>query len=81
MTAAARVPDPEERRKLFRRMEWVYVWAPPLLILLVGGSAGALVAWALPVYGIGFWTRWLIAFVVIVGLPLIAWLVHDRLRR
>ena len=50
-------PDPEERRKLFRRMEWVFVWAPPLLIALIGGSAAALVAWLIPIDGFGFWTR------------------------
>jgi hypothetical protein len=77
----ARLPDPEERRKLFRRMEWVFVYAPPLLIVLVGGSAATLVSWFLPVWGLGFWTRWLIAFVLIIGLPLIAYLIRGWIQR
>jgi hypothetical protein len=77
----ARIPDPEEQRRLFRRMEWVYVYAPPLLILMVGGSTAAFVAWLLPVWGLGFWTRWLIAFALIVGLPGIAYTIRAFIRR
>jgi len=62
-------------------MEWVFVYAPPLLILLVGGSAAALIAWLLPVWGLGFWTRWLIVFALLVGGTFIAHQVHERFTR
>lgn len=82
MTARpTRAPDPEERRKLFRRMEWVFVWAPPLLIILIAGSAGALVAWLVPIEGFGFWARWLFVFLVVIGAPLLVYVVRERLRR
>lgn len=82
MTARpTRTPDPEERRKLFRRMEWVFVWAPPLLIAFIGGSAAALVAWLVPIAGFGFWTRWLIVFVVVTAVPLLVFVVRERMRR
>lgn len=80
MTPGARVPEPEERRRLFRHMEWVFVYAPPLLILLVGGSTAALVAWALPLWGLAFWTRWLIAFALIVGIPVLAYAIRAWLQ-
>jgi hypothetical protein len=73
----ARAPDPEERRKLFRRMEWVFVYAPPLLILLVAGSGATLLAWIIPVGTLGFWTKWLIGVVLLIGLPLLAYLIHG----
>jgi hypothetical protein len=36
MAAPRREPD-EERRRLFRRMEWVFVYAPPLLAVFIAG--------------------------------------------
>lgn len=77
----ARRPDPEEQRKLFRRMEWVFVWAPPLLILLVAASAAALLAWLVPVGTLGFWTKWGVTAALMIGLPLAAYLVREWLRR
>ena len=80
MTAAGR-PDPEEQRKLFRRMEWVFVWAPPLLILMIAGSAAALLAWLVPLAGLGFWTKWLLGVLLIAGVPLLAYVLRAWLRR
>lgn len=76
-----RTPDPEERRKLFRRMEWVFVYAPPLLILFLGGSSAALLAWLAPLPGMGFWAKWLIFVILIIGLPGIAYAIRQWLRR
>jgi hypothetical protein len=57
-------------------MEWVYDWAPPLLILLFGGSASLLLAWLVPLAGLGLLEKWLIGMAVIVGLPVAAYLVR-----
>ncbi len=76
-----RPPDPEERRQLFRRMEWLYVWAPPLMILLVASSGAAVVAWILPITGVGFWGRWAIVFAVVILGPLLVYLIRSRLGR
>lgn len=81
MASGIRRPDPEEQRKLFRRMEWVFVWAPPLLIVAIAASAAALLAWLVPLGGLGFWTKWAIAAALMIALPLLAYLVREWLRR
>lgn len=78
---SGRTPDPEEQRKLFRRMHWTFVWAPPLLIIFVGGSTAALVAWLVPLAGTAFWERWLMAFMLITGVPALVYVVRERFRR
>ena len=80
MTAARR-PDPDEQRKLFRRMEWVFVWAPPLLILLLSGSAAALLAWLIPLAGLGFWAKWFLGVLNMAGVPLLAYALRACLVR
>ena len=70
------LPPDEARRRLFRRMEWVYVWAPPLLVLLVGASGSLLLAWLVPIAGLGLLEKWLIGMAVIVGLPVAAYLLR-----
>jgi hypothetical protein len=57
----------EERRRLFRRMEWVFVWAPPLLALFVGVFGGAFLAWLLPIGGTTYTQRWIAASVLLLG--------------
>jgi hypothetical protein len=57
-------------------MEWVYVWAPPLLILMVGASGSLLLAWLVPVAGLGLMEKWLIGMAIIVGLPLAGYLLR-----
>ena len=77
MSRPANEPPPDEaRRRLFRRMEWVYVWAPPLLILMVGASGSLLLAWLVPVAGLGLLEKWLIGMAIIVGLPLAGYLLR-----
>lgn len=73
-----RAPDARERRQLFRRMEWLYVWAPPLMILLVAGSGSAVVAWIVPITTISFWGRWAIIFVLVTLGPLLVYLIRSR---
>ena len=79
MTAPRRTD--EERRKLFRRMEWVYVYAPPVLAVLVAAAGGALLAFLVPLEGIGFWGRWGIVVGIILGVPLIAYIIRELLSR
>jgi uncharacterized membrane protein len=53
-------PDPhEERRRLFRRMEWVFVYLPPLLAVLAGTAGGAVLAWLVRIEGTTYAQRWL----------------------
>jgi len=78
---ARRVPDPDERRRLFRKMEWVFVYAPPVLIVLVGGFASAFLAWLVPVRGVGFWGKWSFAMGVVVGIPLFAYVIRAWWKR
>ena len=74
-------PPEEERRRLFRRMEWVFVYGPPLLLLFVGASSSLLLAWLVPVPGLQFWAKWLIGMLLIVGLPVAAYLIRERWTR
>jgi hypothetical protein len=73
----ARPPPDHERRKLFRRMEWVYVYAPPLLILFIGGFGSVFLAWLVPLPGLGFWARWALAMMIVVGLPVLAYVIRS----
>jgi hypothetical protein len=65
--------DQEERRRLFRMMEWVFVIAPPALAIFIAGFGAAFVAWLIPVPGTSFWARWGILVALILGMPLL-WL-------
>ena len=82
MSAASgrRAPD-EERRRLFRRMEWVFVYGPPLLLFFVGASSSLLLAWLVPVPGLQFRAKWLIGMLLIVGLPVVAYVIRSRWTR
>ncbi len=71
----------EERRKLFRRMEWVYVYGPPVLAAFLIVVGALVLAYLVPVEGIGFWGRWGIAAGILLGVPLIAYAIRERLRR
>lgn len=74
--------DPnEERRKLFRRMEHVFVVAPPILALLVGIIGSALLALFVPIPSIGFWGRWVLGILIILVFPAIIFIVRDALRK
>lgn len=68
----------EERRRLLRRMEWVYVYAPPILALLVGVLGALFLAWATEIRGTTFWGRWAIGVVLILVLPVLVYLIQVR---
>jgi hypothetical protein len=61
----------EERRRLFRRMEWVFVFGPPLAAVFIAGFGAAFVAWLIHIPGTTFWGRWAILVALILGLPLL----------
>lgn len=61
-----RVND-RERRQVFRRMEWFFVWGPPLLAAFVGVFGGAFLAWILRIGGTTFTQRWIGATVLLLG--------------
>lgn len=73
----------EKRRRLFRQMEWTFVWGPALLTALVAVIGGALLAWVFPLPGTTFRERWLYIVLIVVGLPLgwvllRSWLDRNR---
>jgi hypothetical protein len=65
-----------ERQKLFRRMEWVFVYAPPLLALMVGTAGGAFLAWFVRIEGTSFATRWLGASCLLLGGTALLYGIH-----
>jgi hypothetical protein len=74
-------PQGEERRRLFQRMEWVFVWAPPIAAVLMAGFGAVAIAWLVAVPGTTFFQRWLVITLVILGLPLLWLFVRRFLRR
>ncbi|HEV2131948.1 MAG TPA: hypothetical protein VGR27_12625 [Longimicrobiaceae bacterium] len=62
----------EERRRVFRRMEWVFVYAPPLLALFFTVFGATFLAWLVAIPGTGFWQRWLVLVAIIIG-PALVW--------
>jgi hypothetical protein len=71
----------EERRRLFRRMEWVFVYAPPLLAAFIGVFGAAFLAWAVYLPGTTFWGRWAIGVLLILVLPGLVYYLLDRKNR
>jgi len=61
----------EERKQLFRRMEWYYVWLPPLLLVVFAVLGGLLLAWIVPVRGVDLWLRWAVITALLVLIPLV----------
>lgn len=72
-------PD-EERRKIFRRMEWVFVYAPPLLALFVGIFGAAFLAFLVPLPGTNFYGRWAIGVLIVLVLPAVGYFIWSRIR-
>lgn len=68
----------EERRRIFRRMEWTFVYAPPTLAVLVAVFGSAFLAWAVDVDGIGFWGRWAVGVLVLLVLPALVYWIRSR---
>lgn len=73
-------PSADERRRVFRRMEWTFVFAPPLLALFFAGFGAAFLAWLVPIPGTSFWGRWLIVVLLVLGIPTAGHLIR-RARR
>ncbi|MEX0912032.1 MAG: hypothetical protein WD737_05015 [Gemmatimonadota bacterium] len=73
-------PD-QQRRKLFRRMEWAFVYAPPLLALFIAAFGGLFLAAVVPLEGTTFWGRWALAVFIILVLPAVAYLLHTLIKR
>jgi hypothetical protein len=69
----------DERRRLFRRMEWAFVYAPPLIAVFVAVFGALFVAWLIPLRGTTFWGRWAIVVAIVLGIP-VAWHLIQRLR-
>jgi hypothetical protein len=66
--------DPEEqRRRLFRQMEWVFVILPPVIAVAVAAAAGAFLAWLVRVEGTSFLGRWVAISALLVIGPLVAY--------
>jgi len=68
----------EERRRLFRRMEWVYVYAPPLLALVIAVFGAAFLAWAVDLDGTTFLGRWALGVLLLLGIPGLIVLIQSR---
>jgi hypothetical protein len=71
----------EERRRIFRRMEYAFVWAPPLIALVFAVSGSAVLAFLVPIPGVGFYARWAIFVLAVLVVPALAYVVWDRVRR
>lgn len=70
----------EERRRVFRRMEWIFVYGPPIVAVLVAGGTGWLIAWLVRVSGTSFYGRWLIVTVLLLAIPAAGQLLLSRWR-
>lgn len=73
-------PD-EERRRIFRRMEWVFVYGPPALALFIAIFGAAFLAIFVPIPGTNFWGRWAIGVGLLLVVPTVGYLVKNRLER
>jgi uncharacterized membrane protein len=71
----------EERKKLFRKMEWVFVYAPPLLAIFIGAFGGLFLAAVVPIPGTTFVGRWVLAVLVILVLPAVVYLARHFMKR
>lgn len=67
----------ERRRNLFRRMEWLFVYFPPILAVIVAMAAGAFLAWFVWIEGTNFWGRWAAFSAAIVLIPLCGYLIRS----
>jgi uncharacterized membrane protein len=62
-------------------MEWVFVYAPPVLALLVGAIGAALFAFLVPLANTTYLGRWAIGILLILVLPTVIYLVKSYLER
>lgn len=75
-----RSPD-EERRRLFKHLEWLFVIAPPLIAVAVAVGTGAFLAWFFRVEGTTFYGRWAAASALLILGPLLAYGVRALWER
>ena len=71
----------DDRRRLFRRMEWVFVYLPPLLAVFVAAFGAAFLAWLAPVTGTTFWERWVLVVGLVLGVPLALYTLREWWQR
>ena len=74
-------PADEERRRLFRRMAWVYVYAPPILAVLISVIGSAVLAFIIPLRGTTFLGRWALGVLIILVFPTVIYVVKSYLER
>jgi hypothetical protein len=73
--------DPHaERRRVFRQIERVFVYGPPIFALFVAVFGSLFLAFFVPIPGTAFWGRWFIFVLVLLVFPTIVYLVKDRLQ-
>jgi hypothetical protein len=70
-----------DRRRLFRKMEWVFVYLPPLLAVFIAAFGAAFLAWLAPVAGTTFWERWLLVVGIVLGVPLALYTLREYWQR
>jgi hypothetical protein len=74
------LPD-EDRRRIMRRMEWTFVWLPPLLLVVVTAAGSALIAWMAPVAGTTFLGRWAFVAALVLAVPVLGMLIRRLYRK
>jgi hypothetical protein len=74
------LPD-EDRRRIMRRMEWTFVWLPPLLLVVVTAAGSALIAWMAPVAGTTFLGRWAFVAALVLAVPVLGMLIRRLFRK
>lgn len=76
----SRGQDPD-RRRVFRRMEWLYVWGPPAAAVLTAAGASAILAAFVPLEGITFWGRWGLGMLILLVAPVVVYIARELLNR
>jgi hypothetical protein len=69
-------PDEEERRRVFRRMAWTFVYLPPLLVVAFAVFGGAITALMIPFPYVGYGLRLLFWAVVLIVLGVGAYVIQ-----
>jgi hypothetical protein len=74
--------DPDvERRKLFRRMHWVFVYAPPILAVFFATLGGLLLAFLFPLEDTTVVQRWALGSLLMLAVPGLLYFIVEKLRR
>jgi len=62
-------------------MEWLYVWAPPLLAILIGLGGALVLAAVVPLPGTTFVGRLVLGVLILLVLPTVVYLARSYLKR